>query len=80
MITRTTVDIDAPIFRDLEKLQKEEGKSPGRPVSELLAEATGWRRRGPARKPPFFRSNTTGGRLLVDPADKGAVCEVLEFR
>lgn len=77
IIMRTTVDIDAPILRDLKKLQKKEGKSLGRLVSELLAEAIG-RRRGPAKEPPPFQWNTTSGRLLVDLADKEAVYEILD--
>ena len=34
---RTTVDIDAPILRELKALQAREGKSMGRLVSDLLA-------------------------------------------
>ena len=36
---RTTVDIDAPILRELKVLQAREGKSLGRLVSDLLARA-----------------------------------------
>ena len=36
---RTTLDIDAPILRDLKKRQRREGKSLGRLVSDLLARA-----------------------------------------
>ena len=36
---RTTIDIDAPILRDLKRRQKQEGKSLGRLVSDLLAQA-----------------------------------------
>ena len=36
---RTTVDIDAPILRELKALQAREGKSMGRLVSHLLARA-----------------------------------------
>jgi mRNA-degrading endonuclease RelE of RelBE toxin-antitoxin system len=74
---RTTVDIDPPILRDLKRLQKEEGKSLGRLVSELLAEAIG-RRKAPARKSPPLKWNTTSGRLLVDLTDKEAVYEILD--
>ena len=34
---RTTVDIDAPILRELKALQSRNGKSMGRLVSDLLA-------------------------------------------
>ncbi len=36
---RTTVDIDAPILRELKALQAREGKAMGRLVSDLLARA-----------------------------------------
>ena len=36
---RTTVDIDDPVLKDLKKLQKREGKSLGRLISDLLAQA-----------------------------------------
>jgi hypothetical protein len=36
---RTTVNIDAPILRDLKRLQRKEGKSLGRLISDLLAQA-----------------------------------------
>ena len=76
-IVRTTIDIDAPVLRDLKRLQKEEGKSLGRLVSELLAEALG-RRKSPAKKPAPFKWNTTRGRLLADLADKDAVYAILD--
>jgi hypothetical protein len=74
---RTTIDIDAPILQDLKRLQKREGKTLGRLVSELLAEALG-RRRGPARRATADTWHTTPGRLLVDLADKDAVYEILD--
>lgn len=36
---RTTVDIDAPILREVKALQAREGKSLGRLISDLLARA-----------------------------------------
>ena len=36
---RTTLDIDDPILRDLKRLKEREGKSLGRLVSDLLAQA-----------------------------------------
>lgn len=74
---RTTVDIDTPVLRDLKSLQKQEGKSLGRLISELLAEAIG-RRRKPARKAPPFEWNTTKGHLLVDLTDKEALYDILD--
>jgi hypothetical protein len=38
-MTRTTVDIDAAVLRELKRRQRREGKTLGRLVSELLAAA-----------------------------------------
>jgi hypothetical protein len=38
-MSRTTLDIDDPILREVRALQEKEGRSMGRIVSELLAEA-----------------------------------------
>lgn len=75
---RTTIDIDTPILDDLKRLQKREGKSLGRLVSELLAEALG-RRRSTKPRAPSFRWNVTRGRPLVDFADKDALYERLDI-
>lgn len=41
-IMRTTIDIDDPVLKDLKRLQKRQGKSLGRLVSDLLAQALAW--------------------------------------
>jgi predicted AAA+ superfamily ATPase len=74
---RTTVDIDTPILNDLKRLQKREGKSLGRLMSDLLAEALG-RRRTRAAAPPSFTWHTTSGSPLVDFADKDRLYEILD--
>jgi predicted AAA+ superfamily ATPase len=74
---RTTVDIDPPILNDLKRLQKREGKSLGRLMSDLLAEALG-RRRIRAEPPPPFTWNVTRGKPLVDLADKDGLYEILD--
>lgn len=74
---RTTVDIDTPILKDLKRLQEREGKSLGRLMSELLAEAIG-RRKTPAEKPQPLQWNTTPGKPLVDFADKEALYETVD--
>ena len=74
---RTTVDIDQPILNDLKRLQRREGKSLGRLMSELLAEALG-RRKAKAMPAPRFDWNTTRGRPLIDLADKDRVYEILD--
>ncbi len=50
---RTTVNIDAPILRDLKRLQKSERKPLGRLISELLADALARRQGGSTRRAPF---------------------------
>ena len=47
---RTTVDIDDPVLKDLKKIQQKEGKSLGRLISDLLAQALGERKS--AKAPP----------------------------
>ena len=69
---RTTVDIDAPLLRDLKRLQKREGLSLGRLVSELLAEALGERQvRQP--EPPAFEWRSRPMAARVNLADKDAI-------
>lgn len=76
---RTTIDIDDPILKDLRKLQRREGKSLGRLVSDLLAKALA----EPAHKPrePMRRSwisRAMGAR--VDIADRDAVLDAIDER
>lgn len=74
---RTTLDIDAPILRDLKRLQKREGKSLGRLVSDLLAEAIGSHgARTPGRREFRWVSRSMSAR--VNLADKEAVRAVLD--
>ena len=74
---RTTIDIDAPILRDLKRRQKREGKSLGRLVSDLLAEAL-HQRKGERDGPSPFRWIARSMRAQIDLADKEAVYEVLD--
>ena len=74
---RTTVDIDAPILRDLKRLQKRERKSLGRLVSDLLAQALGPHgARAPQRCEFRWVLRSMGAR--VDVADKEAVRAILD--
>ena len=76
-VMRTTVDIDAPILRELKRLQKAEGKSLGRIVSDLLGVALGRRQREGATRPPFrWIARNMGAR--VDVGDKEAVRALLD--
>jgi len=75
---RTTVDIDTPVLNDLKRLQEREGKSLGRLVSELLAEAIGRRKAARPAQPTPLIWKTTAGRPLVDFADKDELYRVLD--
>jgi hypothetical protein len=73
---RTTVDIEAPVLKDLKELQKREGGTLGGLVSRLLAEALA---RRPRRKPrPGLRWKARAMRARVDLADKDAVYAILD--
>jgi hypothetical protein len=73
---RTTIDIDAPILRDLKRRQKREGKSLCRLVSDLLAQAL--HQSKAEAGPSSFRWIARSMRAQVDLADKEAVCEALD--
>jgi hypothetical protein len=76
-MARTTVDIDGPILRDLKRLQKQEGKSLGRLVSELLAEALA-RRRSKTSQPAALRWVSRPMEARVDLSDREAMAAALE--
>lgn len=68
---RTTIDIDDLILKDLKRLQRREGKSLGRLVSDLLAQALLESRSTSAPVTPFrWTSQSMGAR--VDLADNTA--------
>jgi hypothetical protein len=74
---RTTVDIDDPVLNDLKKLQKKEGKSLGRLISDLLAQAIGDRKSAKApRRSIRWISKDMGAR--VDVADTEAVYSAMD--
>jgi hypothetical protein len=74
---RTTVDIDDPVLKDLKKLQQKEGKSLGRLMSDLLAQAISERKsaKAPSRSIQWI-SKDMGAR--VDVADTEAVYSAME--
>ena len=74
---RTTLDIDAPILRDLKRRQKQEGKSLGRVVSDLLAQAL-HQSKVDQPSPTSFRWIARSMQAQIDLADKDAVYEVLD--
>ena len=74
---RTTVDIDDPILKDLKKIQQKEGRSLGRLISDLLAQALGERKlaRTPTGAPQWI-SKAMGAR--IDLADHEALYAAME--
>lgn len=75
-IMRTTIDIDAPILREVKAIHEREGRSMGAVVSELLAEALAGRR--PSRAKPPFRWTSRPMKALADLGDKEAVHAILD--
>ena len=73
---RTTLDIDAPILRELKRLQTKEGKSLGRLVSELLARALKEDATRATASPPSWIAKPMGAR--IDLSDRNAVHRALD--
>jgi hypothetical protein len=73
---RTTIDIDAPLLRELKKLREKEGRSLGQIVSQLLAEALA--RRKSARVSPNLQWVSRPMHALVPLSDKEAVYGILD--
>ena len=74
---RTTLDIDDPILHDLKRLKAREGKSLGRLVSDLLAQALNARAAVSADTPrPVWIAKPM--RARIDLADKEAVYRALD--
>ncbi|MGD2124939.1 MAG: hypothetical protein PVG99_02595 [Desulfobacteraceae bacterium] len=74
---RTTVDIDDPILKDLKKIQQKEGKSLGRVISDLLAQAIGEGKSAKrSAKPVRWISKPMGARM--DLADREALYAAME--
>lgn len=76
-MARTTLDIDAPILRELKRLRDREGKSLGQLASELLSEALARRRQRPEETPAFaWTSEPMEAR--IDLEDKDALWAALD--
>ncbi len=73
---RTTLDIDAPVLRDLRELQKREGGTLGELASRLLAEALARRPKRPP--PPAFEWTAKAMGARIDLADKDVVYSILD--
>lgn len=75
-MSRTTLNIDEPILNELKRLGRKRGKSLGRLVSDILAEALP--RHEATESPPPFEWAASPGDLLVDPLDKDAIHVLLD--
>jgi len=74
-MTRTTLDLDPTVLRDLKRRKKREGKSLGRLVSELLV---GPLAQGERTQPREFHWISKNMGLRVDLEDKEAVRRAME--
>lgn len=79
-ILRTTIDIDAPILKDLKRLQRREGKSLGRLVSDLLAQSLASARSAEAAAAPAFIWHSQPMTAKFDLSDKHAVLDAMDER
>ena len=75
-MARTTIDIEAPILKEIKDIQKKEGRTLGKIVSELLLEGLARRRSVPDT--PKLNWISKRMQALVDLADKEALYAVLD--
>ena len=74
---RTTLDIDEPILKEIHRLRKAQGRSMGRIVSDLLAQAL-VADRDVARQQADFHWHSRPMGARVDLADHDAVYDAME--
>ena len=75
-MARATVDIDAPILKELKSLQKREKGSLGQLISQLLAEALS--RRHTPSKPPKLNWVSRSMRARIELTDKDTLYSILD--
>jgi hypothetical protein len=75
-MSRTTVDIDDPVLAEVKRRGKREGRSLGKVISNLLAEALSRRERD--RKGVEFRWSSRAMEAQVDILDKDALWSALD--
>jgi len=73
---RTTLDIEAPVLKELKRLQKRTGQSLSRLASDLLARALATREAAGETRPLSWTAQDLGARLDID--DKEALQQALE--
>ncbi len=76
-MTRTTIDIDGSVLRELRARASAEGKSMGRLASELLARSVGSAEPGD-QPPPLGWTSGDLGTPVVNLEDKEAVRAALD--
>lgn len=76
-MVRTTVDIEAPILRELKALGQREGRPLGKLISELVAEALA-QRREPHQPPPHLTWIAKPMHARIDWADAAALAAILD--
>jgi hypothetical protein len=75
-MSRTTINIDDPILKEIKDLQKKEGRAIGKIISQLLAEALA-HRKSPKKKPKLeWVSCPMHNR--IDLSDKDILYSVLD--
>ena len=75
-MARTTIDIDDPILNEIRAIQKREGRSMGKVVSQLLAEALIKQKNSAST--PKFKWISRPMRSHVDLTDKEEVYRILD--
>lgn len=76
-MSRTTIDIDAPILDEIRRIHRDENRSMGRVVSDLLAEALAIKRER-KEKPTRFIWQTRPLGARIDLEDKDTLYGALE--
>ncbi len=74
---RTTLNIDAPILHELQAIQKQQHRSLGQLVSQLLAEALALRKQ-PTDSSPSLNWVSQPMNARVDLSDKEALYALLD--
>ena len=75
-MSRTTVNIDDPILKEIKRLQKKEGRALGKIISQLLTEALA-QRKAP-KETPKLEWVSRPMNALVDISDKETVHSILD--
>ena len=75
-MARTTIDIDDPILKEVKAIQKREGRSMGKIVTQLLAEALV--KQKPSAKTSRLKWISRPMRSHVDLTDKEEIYRILD--